>query len=146
MGKDDKSRKRTDSKGPCGLSRQARVGAFKGVPFLLMDLGATYTGVRLTMGSNLLADYVTKYNNELVKRYKSVGLICIGRTNTSEFGLNVSTESVLLGPARNPWNTERSTGGSSGGSAAAVAARMVPIAHGRDGQTPVRSQPFQLAV
>jgi Asp-tRNA(Asn)/Glu-tRNA(Gln) amidotransferase A subunit family amidase len=113
-------------------------GAFKGVPFLLKDIGATYAGVRLTMGSKLLADYVPNYDNELVKRYKRAGLICIGRTNTPEFGLNVSTESVLLGPARNPWNTERSTGGSSGGSAAAVATRMVPIAHGSDGGGSIR--------
>ena len=113
-------------------------GPFKGVPFLLKDLGATYAGVRLTMGSKILANYVPKYDNELVRRYKRAGLICVGRTNTPEFGLTVSTESVLLGPARNPWNTERSTGGSSGGSGAAVAARMVPIAHGSDGGGSIR--------
>ena len=108
-------------------------GPFKGVPFLLKDLGAAYAGVRLTMGSKLFANYVPSYDDELVKRYKRAGLFCVGRTNTPEFGLNMTTESVLLGPARNPWDTERSTGGSSGGSAAALAARMVPIAHGNDG-------------
>ena len=113
-------------------------GPFKGVPFLLKDIGATYAGVRLTMGSKLLANYLPNYDNELVKRYKKAGLVCVGRTNTPEFGLNVSTESVLLGPARNPWDTERSTGGSSGGGAAAVAARMVPIAHGSDGGGSIR--------
>ena len=113
-------------------------GPFKGVPFLLKDLGATYAGVRLTGGSKLLANYVPNYDDELVKRYKRAGLVCVGRTNTPEFGLNMTTESVLLGPARNPWDTERSTGGSSGGSAAALAVRMVPIAHGNDGGGSIR--------
>ena len=113
-------------------------GPFKGVPFLLKDLGAAYAGVRVTMGCKLMANYVPNYDNELVKRYKSAGLVCVGRTNTPEFGLNISTESVLLGPARNPWDIKRSTGGSSGGAAAAVAARMVPIAHGSDGGGSIR--------
>jgi Asp-tRNA(Asn)/Glu-tRNA(Gln) amidotransferase A subunit family amidase len=113
-------------------------GPFKGVPFLLKDLGAAYAGVRLTMGCKLLANYVPNYDNELVNRYKRAGLVCVGRTNTPEFGLNNSTESVLLGPARNPWDTDRSTGGSSGGAAAAVAARMVPMAHASDGGGSIR--------
>ena len=113
-------------------------GPFKGVPFLLKDLGASYAGVKHTMGSKLFANLIPTYDVELVKRYKRAGLVVVGRTNTPEFGLNVSTESVLLGPARNPWNTEVSTGGSSGGSAAAVAARMVPIAHGNDGGGSIR--------
>ena len=113
-------------------------GPFKGVPFLLKDLGAPYAGVRLTMGCRFFANYVPTYDNELVKRYKRAGLVCVGRTNTPEFGLNLTTESVLLGPARNPWDTKRSTGGSSGGSAAALAARMVPIAHGSDGGGSIR--------
>ncbi|UCH23788.1 MAG: amidase [Deltaproteobacteria bacterium] len=120
------------------IARGLPDGPFKGVPFLLKDLGATYAGVRLTMGCKLLTNYVPNYDNELVKRYKSAGLVCVGRANTPEFGLSVTTESVLLGPARNPWNTERSTGGSSGGSAAALAARMVPIAHGSDGGDSIR--------
>jgi len=113
-------------------------GPFTGVPFLVKDLGATYSGVRYTSGSKLFADYVPDFDNELVKRYKKAGLVTVGRTNTPEFGLNVSTESVLFGPARNPWNLERSTGGSSGGSGAALAARMVPIAHGNDGGGSIR--------
>ncbi len=79
-------------------------GPFVGVPFLLKDLGASYAGVRLTSGSKLLADNVPQHDDELVKRYKATGLVTVGRTNTPEFGLNASTESVLLGPARNPWN------------------------------------------
>ena len=113
-------------------------GPFLGVPFLLKDLGATYSGVRLTGGSRVLAENVPDYDNELVRRYKAAGLVTVGRTNTPEFGLNVSTEPAFLGPARNPWNTGRSTGGSSGGSAAAVAARIVPIAHASDGGGSIR--------
>ena len=113
-------------------------GPFKGVPFLLKDLGAAYAGVRLTMGCKLMANYFPNYDNELVKRYKRAGLVCVGRTNTPELGLSVTTESELLGPARNPWDIERSAGGSSGGSAAALAARMVPIAHGSDGGGSIR--------
>lgn len=113
-------------------------GPFTGVPFLVKDLGATYAGVRNTSGCKIFAEYIPDYDSELVKRYKKAGLVTIGRTNTPEFGLNVTTESVLLGPARNPWNTEHSTGGSSGGSAAALASRMVPIAHGNDGGGSIR--------
>ena len=113
-------------------------GPFRGVPLLLKDLGATYAGVRLTGGSRVLARNIPDYDNELVRRYKAAGLVVVGRTNTPEFGLNVSTEPAFLGPARNPWDTGRSTGGSSGGSAAAVAARIVPIAHASDGGGSIR--------
>jgi len=74
----------------------------------------------------------------MVKRYKSAGLVTLGKTNTPEFGLNFSTEPILFGPTLNPWDTRRSTGGSSGGSAAVVAARMVPMAHGSDGAGSIR--------
>jgi amidase len=113
-------------------------GPFTGVPFLLKDLSASYAGVRLTSGSAFLKDYVPHYDSELVARYKRAGLVIVGKTNTPEFGLVPTTESVLLGPARNPWDTERTTGGSSGGSAAAVAAGMVPAAHGGDGGGSIR--------
>jgi len=113
-------------------------GTFTGVPFLLKDLGAPYKGVRTTLGSRLFENYVPDYDNELVRRYKAAGLVTMGRTNTPEFGLNGSTESVLLGPCRNPWDTTRSSGGSSGGAGAAVASRMVPIAHGSDGGGSIR--------
>ncbi len=113
-------------------------GPFAGVPFLLKDLGAIYQGVRTTFGSRLFDQYLPDYDDELVRRYKGAGLVTLGRTNTPEFGLNASTESVLLGPCRNPWDTTRSSGGSSGGAAAAVAARMVPLAHASDGGGSIR--------
>jgi amidase len=108
-------------------------GPFSGVPFLLKDLLAAYADVRLTAGSAYLSHFVPKRDSELVTRLKQAGLIIVGKTSTPEFGLLPTTETRLFGPCRNPWDTTRTPGGSSGGSAAAVAAGMVPMAHGNDG-------------
>jgi amidase len=113
-------------------------GPFTGVPFLLKDLGDAYAGVRLTGGSAVLQHFVPNYDSEIVRRIKQAGLITFGKTNTPEFGLLPTTESRLLGPCRNPWNTAHSTGGSSGGAAAAVAAGIVPLAHASDGGGSIR--------
>lgn len=113
-------------------------GPFTGVPFLVKDVGATYAGVRMTFGSTRLRKYVPGHDSELVTRQKRAGLITVGKTNTPEFGLLPVTEPRLFGPCRNPWDTERAPGGSSGGSAAAVAARLVPMAHGNDGGGSIR--------
>jgi len=113
-------------------------GPFTGVPFLLKDLIASYAGVRMASGAMILRDFVPDYDSELVTRLKRTGLIILGKTNTPELGLMATTEPRLFGPSRNPWDTGRITGGSSGGSAAAVAAGLVPMAHGNDGGGSIR--------
>jgi amidase len=120
-----------------GEYKGSRDAPFAGVPFLIKDLLAL-AGFPMTMGSRLLKDYVPPANAPLMDRYLQAGLVTLGKTNLPEFGMNVTTEPVLFGPSKNPWNLERSTGGSSGGSAAAVAARVVPIAHGNDGGGSIR--------
>ncbi len=114
-------------------------GPFAGVPFLLKDLVASCANEPLRKGCRFFADYVADHDSELVARYKAAGLIILGKTNVPEFGLTPVTESKLFGPCRNPWDLSRTPGGSSGGSAAAVAARMVPLAHGNDGGGSIRA-------
>jgi amidase len=113
-------------------------GPFRGVPFLLKDLGATYGGVRQTSGTAFSREFVPDHDSELVVRQKRAGLVVVGKSNTPELGILPTCESHFLGPCRNPWNTDHSTGGSSGGSAAAVAAGMVPLAHANDGGGSIR--------
>jgi len=108
-------------------------GPFTGVPFLVKDLGPALAGAPMHMGSRALRGYVPKQDSELFRRYKAAGLNVFGKTNTPEFGNSAYTEPVLFGPCRNPWDTSRTPGGSSGGSAAATAAGIVPMAHGNDG-------------
>jgi Asp-tRNA(Asn)/Glu-tRNA(Gln) amidotransferase A subunit family amidase len=111
---------------------------FAGVPFLLKDLGGAQAGVPLSAGSRFFAHAAAPADAEIVKRHKRAGLMILGRTNTPEFGLSATTEPVLFGPTRNPWDPTRTAGGSSGGSAAAVAVRMVPLAHASDGGGSIR--------
>lgn len=113
-------------------------GPLAGVPFLLKDLGALYAGVPMTMGSAAMRAFVPDHDSELVIRLKRAGLIIMGKTNTPEFGILPTTEPKLFGPCRNPWDINRTTGGSSGGSSAAVAARLVPMAHANDGGGSIR--------
>ncbi|MFF2195507.1 amidase [Streptomyces sp. NPDC058157] len=107
-------------------------GPFTGVPFLLKDLVAEDAGVPFREGSVFLRDHVSRTDQELVRRLRAAGLVVLGKTATSEFGMSPTCEAVVYGPTRNPWDPSRTTGGSSGGSAAAVAAGMVPAAHGND--------------
>ncbi len=112
-------------------------GPFTGVPYLLKDIGATLGGVRMTMGTAFLKDFVPDHDSELVARLKRAGFIIVGKTSTPELGILPTTESRFLGRTRNPWNLDRTTGGSSG-AAAAVAARIVPTAHANDGGGSIR--------
>jgi amidase len=111
---------------------------FGGVPFFVKDLGPAVAGVRFTRGSRYWSSSVADHDGELVSRYRKAGLILAGKTNTPELGLTPFTESELLGPAKNPWSLAHNTGGSSGGAAAAVAARILPMAHANDGGGSIR--------
>ena len=112
---------------------------FAGVPFLLKDLVADYAGSSRSDGSAFIdGHYMAETDSELVRRFKQAGLIVVGKSNTSEFGLLPTTEPDRFGPTLNPWDNSRGSGGSSGGSAAAVAAGLVPAAHASDGGGSIR--------
>jgi amidase len=113
-------------------------GPFYGVPFMLKDGMATYKGVPTSNSSPITANSPAKRDSELVKRYKAMGLQILAKTNLPEFGLLPVTESFLHGPCFNPWDLNKTPGGSSGGSSAAVAARIVAAAHANDGGGSIR--------
>lgn len=115
-------------------------GPFGGVPFLIKDLKQEYAGVLASWGSLALRNkyYRPSEHSEIVRRFLAAGTVIFGRTNTPEFGSKGITEPVAWGPTRNPWDLARSPGGSSGGSAAAVAAGIVPIAGANDGGGSIR--------
>src|SRR5262249_10325910 len=110
---------------------------FAGVPIAVKNLRAV-KGLRLTYGCSLMADYVTDYDHNVARRLKDAGFVIVGTTTVPEYGILPTTEARLFGPTRNPWDLERTPGGSSGGAAAAVAAGMVPVAHGSGGGGSVR--------
>jgi amidase len=113
---------------------------FTGVPTLLKDLWAHYAGQTLSNGNAALRDAAPRsaIDTLLVGRMRAAGFVIAGRTNSPEFGSVPTTEPLAWGPTRNPWDTARSPGGSSGGAAAAVASGMVPIAHASDGGGSIR--------
>ena len=113
-------------------------GPFKGVPFLIKDLGLEVAGLPRSDGTHFNKNEPDTYDGLLVQRYKAAGVNIFGKTNTPEFGITGTTESARLGPCRNPWNTDHITGGSSGGSASAVAAGIVPLANASDGLGSIR--------
>jgi amidase len=113
-------------------------GPFRGVPLLLKDFGAELEGTPFAEGSDLAGDYVSPASQELTLRFQRAGFVICGKTNPAEFGILPTTEPRRFGASRNPWDTSRSTGGSSGGSAAAVASGMVPLAHANDGGGSIR--------
>jgi amidase len=112
-------------------------GRFAGVPFLLKDI-EFLEGTRTTSGATVYKDHIAGYTGTLAQRFLDAGLTIFGKSSTPEFGLLPTTESRLFGPTRNPWNLEHSSGGSSGGAGAAVAARIVPLAHASDGGGSIR--------
>ncbi len=105
---------------------------FGAVPFLMKDFVAEVAGEPFSEGSSFLEGYVPGENSELVDRFEAAGLITIGKTNLPEFAIGTTTEPRRFGPTHNPWDLERTPGGSSGGAAAAVAAGVVPMAHAND--------------
>ncbi len=117
----------------------SRDAPFAGVPFLLKDIGSHDADVRFELGSRLAAGLkAPPFASELVNRFRKSGVTILGRTNIPELGSSCTTEPVLYGPTRNPWNLHRTPGGSSGGAAAAVASGMVPIAHANDAGGSIR--------
>lgn len=113
-------------------------GPFAGVPFLIKDLAQDYAGLPSSRGSRALMSTPAAEHSTIVARWIDAGLVIFGKTNTPEFGAKGITEPAAWGPARNPWNLERTPGGSSGGSAAAVAAGIVPCAGANDGGGSIR--------
>jgi amidase len=115
-------------------------GPFRGVPILFKDLGCAVEGDPYHEGLAIAKrlGFRAKHTDELARRYLDAGFVCIGRTNTPEQGLVPTTEPHAYGATRNPWDTERTSGGSSGGSAASVAAAIVPVAHANDGGGSIR--------
>ena len=112
-------------------------GPFTGVPFLLKDLDIL-EGTRTTSGASVYKDNVADHTSTLVRRFLDAGVAIFGKSSSPEFGLLPTTESRLFGPTRNPWSLAHSLGGSSGGAAAAVAARILPLAHASDGGGSIR--------
>jgi amidase len=122
-------------------ARSSAEGApFRGVPMVLKDLDGPSAGDPYHLGNRLLKEigHVADHDSFLIARLRAAGFVAIGKSNCPEFGLLPTTEPEAYGPTRNPWNTARSPGGSSGGSAAAVASGMVPVGHAGDGGGSIR--------
>ena len=111
---------------------------FAGVPMAIKDLFTPVAGIPQSQGSNLFPNFVPDYDTAVTRRFKEAGFIVVGVTKAPEFGILPVTEPTRFGPAHNPWDLDRTPGGSSGGSGAAVAAGMVPVAHASDGGGSIR--------
>jgi amidase len=126
-----------DADGARAAAREPLQGPFAGVPISVKDLTET-AGLRTTLSTKALADNVPGFDAAVVRRIRDAGFVVLGKTNTSEIGTIAMTESELNGACRNPWDTSRTPGGSSGGAAAATAAGLCPIAQGSDGGGSIR--------
>jgi amidase len=129
-----------DAERALAAAEEARPGderPFAGVPIAIKN-NRPVSGLRLTYGCSLMKSFTATHDHNVTRRLKRAGFIVVGSTTLPEYGILPTTEARLFGPTRNPWDLERSPGGSSGGSAAAVAAGMVPVAHGNDGGGSIR--------
>lgn len=113
-------------------------GPFGGVPFLLKDLGVSMAGTVTTNGSRMFRDAQASQDDLYMQKVREAGLVVFGKTHSPEFGNCPNTESTLWGQTHNPWQLDRSVGGSSGGAAAAIASGIVPAAHASDGGGSIR--------
>jgi amidase len=129
-----------DAEGALAAAELVRPGdgrPFAGVPIGIKD-AVEVSGWPFTLGSDVFGDFVAPYDTFVVRRLREAGFVLVGKTSLPEFGVLPVTEPRRFGPTRNPWDTERTPGGSSGGAAAAVAAGMLPLAHGSDGGGSIR--------
>jgi amidase len=129
-----------DAEGALAAAEKIRPGdprPFAGVPTAIKN-NRPVKGMRLTYGCSLMADYVCDYDHNITRRLKDAGFVIVGTTTLPEYGILPVSEAPLFGPTRNPWDLQRTPGGSSGGAAAAVASGMLPVAHGNDGGGSIR--------
>jgi amidase len=110
---------------------------FAGVPVAIKN-NRPVSGLRLTYGCSLMAEHVADYDHNVTRRLREAGFVIVGSTTLPEYGILPTSEARIFGPTRNPWDLQRTPGGSSGGAAAAVASGMVPVAHGNDGGGSIR--------
>lgn len=120
------------------VMRKKNIGILHGVPVSIKDLILTQ-GIRTTFGSRIYENFIPREDEVAVARLRRAGAILLGKTNTCEFGYKAVTDNFIFGPTRNPWNTQLTSGGSSGGGAAAVASGLGPLAIGSDGGGSVRA-------